>query len=135
MIKIQNAGIMLIVNKRNEILAVSRKDDKTKFCLPGGKPEPTDLSIKETAIRETEEETGLIVKKCKLIYQNTNYDNNTYFNTTTFLAEEWTGAIHTDENIIIKWLTPEELTSETSGAYPEYNTNVVKAYNALQILF
>jgi len=134
MLKIKNAGIMLIVNKRNEILAVSRKTDHSKFCLPGGKQDANE-TIEQTAIRETKEETGLIVKKCKLIYQDTNYDNNTYFNTTTFLAEEWIGTIHTDEDIVIKWLTPEELCSETSGVYPEYNTNVVKAYNALQILF
>jgi len=134
MLKIQKAGIMLIVNKRNEVLGVSRKTDSSKFCLPGGKQEPNE-TIERTAIRETEEETGLRVTKCSQIYNNVNYDNNTYFDTTCFLAEEWNGNIFSTEDIIIKWLTVEELLSTTSGAYPEYNKNVIAAYNALQILF
>jgi 8-oxo-dGTP pyrophosphatase MutT (NUDIX family) len=60
------SGVMLII-KNGLILAVSRRHDKSKFGLPGGKLEPNE-SHWSAAIRETKEETGIKVLSYKEIF-------------------------------------------------------------------
>jgi len=54
-----------IFNEKGEILLVLRSDDQ-RWCLPCGWTEPNE-SPKETAIRETREETGLDVQVLQLV--------------------------------------------------------------------
>ena len=37
------------------------------MALPGGKPEPKDLSLRDTAVRETLEETGVALTHCQFL--------------------------------------------------------------------
>ncbi|RBI59802.1 NUDIX hydrolase [halophilic archaeon] len=54
-----------IFNDDGEILLQLRADDDT-WCLPGGYTEPNE-SPEETAIRETREESGLVVEPVELV--------------------------------------------------------------------
>ena len=105
---------------------VSRKDDRTKFCFPGGKvdpgdwPSPTSMAANNAgaesiimsacvagAVRETREESGLVVLPKDLVFimgsccfldgQN----NNRY--AACFLAKTFSGALGTSEPIDVKW--------------------------------
>jgi 8-oxo-dGTP pyrophosphatase MutT (NUDIX family) len=54
-----NAACVLITHN-GLVLSVSRRDDHTKFGLPGGKVDPGETSI-EAAVRELYEETSIKV--------------------------------------------------------------------------
>jgi ADP-ribose pyrophosphatase YjhB (NUDIX family) len=58
-----------IFNNDGHILLQLRADDST-WCLPGGYTEPNE-SPRDTAIRETREETGQIVEPVDLVEVNT----------------------------------------------------------------
>lgn len=60
----KKAVCLLNINKEG-ILSVTRKEDQTKFCMPGGKVEDDETSL-EAIIRETFEETGIILKEEEL---------------------------------------------------------------------
>jgi len=59
----QYAAVSIILFHEDIILekrAFDRKDPwSAQYSLPGGKYEPSDLTLKTTAIRETKEETGI----------------------------------------------------------------------------
>ena len=54
------AGFSLVVNERNEILLIQRTEPRHRglWSLPGGKKDRGE-SLRETAVRETREETGI----------------------------------------------------------------------------
>lgn len=54
-----------VFDDAGRILLQQRADDET-WCLPGGYTEPTE-SPRETAVRETKEETGLDVESIELV--------------------------------------------------------------------
>lgn len=57
----KNAVCVLIVDKDNNLLSVSRKDNHNDWGLPGGKLEENESFI-DAAIRETLEETGYSIE-------------------------------------------------------------------------
>lgn len=94
------------------ILSVSRKDDLTKFGLAGGKLDPGE-SFMDCAIRETFEETGIVVTKCIPVFDD---EEN-----RCFYATEWHGEINTQEIAKVEWLPLFRLI-EPNSAFPEFNT-------------
>ena len=64
-------GFGLVVNNRNEILLIQRGYGKEKgeWSLPGGKRDHGE-SLRETAIRETYEETGIRIAEEQLYFRN-----------------------------------------------------------------
>lgn len=58
------SGDAAVFDENGRILLQQRADDET-WCLPGGYTEPTE-SPRETAVRETREETGLSVEPVEL---------------------------------------------------------------------
>jgi 8-oxo-dGTP pyrophosphatase MutT (NUDIX family) len=111
---------VVVLNESGQVLCVSRKDDHNDFGLPGGKIEKSDISNKAAAIRETLEETGIIVTDAKLIYAEHRRGSMGY----TYLATEWSGDIGTDEPHVVKW---GEFTDLVSGTYGEWNLKVFKS--------
>lgn len=111
---------MVVLNGVGQVLCVSRKDDFNDFGLPGGKIEKSDINDKSAAIRETLEETGIVVTKAKLLYAEHRKGAMGH----TYLATEWSGEIGTDEPHVVKW---GEFTDLVAGSYGEWNLKVFKS--------
>jgi 8-oxo-dGTP diphosphatase len=124
----RNAAVMLIV-KDGLILAVSRRYDKTKFGLPGGKVEPEETPD-QAAIRETLEETGVLVSKCEFIFlrdEPRDRPEGEDFHAYCYYATEWSGTPHDSEEGVVKWLTERELTVD-KGAFADYNRRTLAVF-------
>lgn len=131
-IKTPEAGIMLII-KDGRILCVSRKDDHACFGLPGGKKELSDLSIKDTAIRETFEETGITIKDCVFIRDRIEPGagvNPVDYHSYCFYALDWEGEAKDHEGAKVKWLTLDQLLSGNSP-FLLYIKETIKAFQQL----
>ena len=132
----KQAGIALII-KEGFILGISRRHDKTKFGLPGGKfnPDPpdNDKDTKDTAVRETREETSIIVKDCVLIYERSELGdgpNGIDFYSRCYYATDWEGEPFNSEEGEVKWLTSKEITS-TKAAFPDYNKKTLDVFKEM----
>jgi ADP-ribose pyrophosphatase YjhB (NUDIX family) len=128
----REAAVMLVVNSDGYILGVSRRDDITKFGLPGGKCEPGETPA-ESAVRETKEETCIMVYACDPIYtreEPASHPGGLSFFTYCYYAVNWQGTPKDSEEGVVKWLTVDELTS-SSGAFPVYNRNTIDAFKKL----
>ncbi len=92
---IQTGSAIIIKNYNNEILLQERKD-RNKWCLPGGCQELGE-NLRETAVREAYEETGIKIDPNDLILIDTlsgetrknSYPNGdiVYNNTSLYLAD------------------------------------------------
>ncbi len=72
-LQIRIASRVLLLNNKNELLLVAKKEHMEWFT-PGGRVEPGE-SIEQAAIRETYEETGLSVEILKLVYIRESFDH------------------------------------------------------------
>jgi ADP-ribose pyrophosphatase len=127
----KTAAVMLIV-KDGLILSVSRRYDKTKFGLPGGKVEPDEMPS-HAAIRETKEETNVDVWSCRELYcreEPPDRPGGQAFYTYCYYAEAWSGEPTNSEEGEVKWLTAADLTS-TMGAFPDYNRKTIETFKKL----
>ena len=124
----REAGIMLII-KDGLILGISRRNDKTKFGLPGGKLEDGETPW-QAAIRETKEETDVTVTAFTQIFRREELPatpDGEPFYTYCYYAMTWSGQPKDSEEGVVKWLTVEELIS-TAGAFPDYNKKTLDAF-------
>jgi 8-oxo-dGTP pyrophosphatase MutT (NUDIX family) len=70
-----NAAVALLLKPRRgdvDLLLVKRVENPSdtwsgQMALPGGKREPKDLSLKDTVMRETLEETGIAIDQCRFL--------------------------------------------------------------------
>lgn len=124
----RNAAVMLIV-KDGRILAVSRRNNKAKFGLPGGKVEPEETPW-QAAIRETLEETGVKVTKCEFIFlrdEPRDRPEGEDFHAYCYYATEWEGVPHDSEEGVVSWLTQTELLGD-KGAFADYNRRTLDVF-------
>lgn len=107
---IKESVMALIFHKGDptKVLAVSRKDDPTDFGLPGGKVDPNE-SFEEALTRELTEETGLDVFNLKPLFT---HQNNIYL--CVYFLADYEGEIHTEEDGVVRWKSPEELCEGTT---------------------
>lgn len=131
----RRAAVMFIV-KDGLVLSVTRgKTNSDKVGLPGGKEEPGETPI-EAAIRETLEETGIVVTKASQVYERIEpagpEKDGESFVTAAFFAEEWSGEPIASDEGEVKWVTVEVLCSSELGAFPRYNLEtilkIIRAY-------
>jgi 8-oxo-dGTP pyrophosphatase MutT (NUDIX family) len=78
-----NAATVLLFDDRGYVLAL---DWKAGYQLPGGKREPGDETIFETAKRELREETGVVLAEASEVYRARAGDHLC----ACFLARAWT---------------------------------------------
>lgn len=123
----REAGVMLII-RNGLILGVSRRNDRTKFGLPGGKAEKGESPFL-AAIRETFEETGINVNKCNFLYERiepAGSPDGSDFHSFCYYATAWDGEpIDSSEEGDVKWITTKEL---CDGAFGEYNKTVLEIF-------
>lgn len=134
----KQAGVMLIINQ-GMILGISRRHDKTIFGLLGGKfnplPPDNDKDTRDAAIRETKEETSLIVKDCEFIYERVERvelgdgPEGVDYYSRCYYATSWLGIPTNSEEGEVKWLTAEEVTS-TKAAFGDYNRKTLDIFKS-----
>lgn len=100
----QNGSAIIVVNEKNEIL-LEEKVDRNIWCLPGGLQELGE-TFEEVAIRELEEETGLLTtpKDLKLINvisgesRKNEYPNGdqVFNNTVLYMTKKYTGTLNSN---------------------------------------
>lgn len=107
---------VLLCNKENPnlYLGVSRKTDFNDFGCVGGKCEKGE-TLEQAAIRETIEETGLNITNLREVFADFVRPNKKYI-CHTFMAD-YSGAIHTEESGVVKWVSKDELFSGSFGGY------------------
>jgi 8-oxo-dGTP diphosphatase len=127
----KHASNLLLV--RNGLaLAVSRRDDPTKWGLPGGKVDPGESS-QSAAIREAAEETGVLVYPYEVVpilsarsVGDVNYWTTTYFYIGEHVFTD--NEIVAEEGLHVRWMPLEELTWLAISPFAEYNSWVLKHY-------
>lgn len=127
----REAAVMLII-KDGLILGISRRHDPSKFGLPGGKVEPYEQPH-QAAIRETQEECGIKVSDCVLIFRRDELRDTPEgedFHAYCYYALQWEGEPISSEEGVVKWLTAAELTGE-NGAFSDYNIRTLQAFKQL----
>ena len=129
--KTLRAVCVLLVNDKNEFLSVSHKkyfDDKS---LIGGKVDEEDSTDIAAAIRETREETGLVINRhnMKLIHQDYDEGHNQIFHVKTYYCRKWFGRVQpgVGESGQVEWLPLEKLRT-CSKSWNEYNSIVLDKY-------
>ncbi len=127
----KEAAVALIV-KDGLILGVSRKQDRTKFGLPGGKVDEGE-AVTETLKREVMEETGIKAINLIPVYTRTDTDphTNESFMAYSYYVVDWEGEpIPQSNEGDIAWLTVKELT-ETKAAFPDYNIENIRTFKEM----
>jgi ADP-ribose pyrophosphatase YjhB (NUDIX family) len=126
------AAVMLVLNEEGKILSVARRNNPTKFGLPGGKKNEWETDYL-AAVRETMEETSIKVTGCTEIYvrvEPKDSPDGEDFNTHCFYALTWKGTPTSSEEGEVKWLTSAELTSSEHGAFPDYNAKTLEVFKS-----
>ena len=96
-------AVVLIINEKNEVLLQHRTDGG--WGLPGGLMELAE-SLEETAAREVEEETGLIVSKLQLVnifsgaeyYMKVSNGDELYSVTAVYSTKDYSGDMKANTN-------------------------------------
>ena len=132
MLEIKEAAVAIII-KDGLILAISRKDDPTKYGLPGGKRDSNE-SLAQCLTREVLEETGLQIHAATKVYERVeppNKPDGLSFYSICYYVNYWIGVPQSLEGTIVKWVKPSFLTSSESGAFHSYNEEAFETFRKL----
>lgn len=115
----KRAACCLIVGHDGTVLCVSRRNNHTMWGMPGGKVDPGE-DDETAAARELEEETGLVAKSLHPVFSKRDKQG---FVTTTFACEA-EGQIDTDEEGLIRWVSPSLLVNDAHSPFTDYNRDL-----------
>jgi len=125
--ELKTVGVVVCLDENQRFLIIRRSDiDKREgqWTLPGGHIDDEDGSIEAGAVRELEEEAGLVCKTSDLVYLGMPKDKKYYF-----LAKKWSGDVNinkpnpkTDEieHDDYKWATIKEIKDIDDTEIPVY---------------
>lgn len=105
---------------KNQTILLGRKENETKLRFIGGFAEPKSISYESDAVRELEEETGLIVKEEDLCYIGSSYIDDWRYRTecdkikTVFFYVPYTGGdVKANDDIAeVRWVKVVDLTED-----------------------
>jgi len=123
-------------NTIEEILAVSRRHDTTKWGIPGGKQDPGESNA-VCACREVGEELGIFLAPEDLtpLYSGPCYgaDGRNFWVTTYLLEDTFSGIVHdVEEGLLVKPFEIITLCNESVSPFAAYNQHVVAAWRSLK---
>ena len=124
------AACALVISPSDDrkVLAVSRREDPTRFGLPGGKNDVGE-TVKQACQRELKEETGLLLNShaTTLLYEGICRHPVTgqRYDTSTFVVRKWSGNVVRGDEGRVEWVTWKTL---YAGPFGEYNRAVHAAY-------
>jgi 8-oxo-dGTP pyrophosphatase MutT (NUDIX family) len=116
----RHAVCCLLMNEKGDILAISRGADTGSWGMPGGKVENNE-SLDVAVVRETYEETGLVIAAPQSVY-TAFVPGETNFVCTTFIAQVAAKAPDAPRSVpfegVVKWVDPNLL---AAGPFAQYN--------------
>ena len=131
----------VLVSNNNKVLLIRHEEGATHrsgvYGIPGGRPEAGE-ELKDTAVREFKEETGLTVQKEDLIeYPNNQFsadiakkDGTTkHYTMTVFRAHKFAGELKATEETTPEWINQEDL--DQLNLLPNVKTAVLEALKVL----
>lgn len=116
-------AIVAVIIKDGLILAISRRNDKTKFGFVGGKVDANE-TLEQALIRETKEECGITILQHDFFFlrqEPKDNPNGEDFDCYCYYAVTWEGEPVTCEEGDVVWKTQNELINPETSAFPEYN--------------
>tara|TARA_B110000285_G_C15114157_1_gene613042 strand:- start:1973 stop:2353 length:381 start_codon:yes stop_codon:yes gene_type:complete len=116
------ASIVLIIDLESQTF-LSVFKDSLSFNIPGGKCFLNETDI-DCAIREVEEETGLLLFKDKMKLLLSEPCEN--FIVSTFITYDFCGKIHSDEDHLIKFLPLKKLLINKNRKWIQYHKKILK---------
>ena len=127
----RHAVCCLMMGKNGRILAISRGIDTASWGMPGGKVEANE-SLDAAVIRETFEETGLVIADPQAIYTGF-VPGESNFVCTTFIARVVAQSPDAPRSVpfegVVKWVTPSTLAHDSP--FTEYNRALFDHLNIL----
>ena len=125
-------AVVALIIKDGYILGISRREDKTKYGLIGGKVDAkSNESLEEALLREVKEETSLEVNSYIKIYNRIEYGSDGIdFYTTCYYIPSWSGTLSNSDEGECIWLTKEEIIL-TKAAFGEYNQKTLSAFKEM----
>jgi 8-oxo-dGTP pyrophosphatase MutT (NUDIX family) len=116
------------------VVAVSRRNDPTRWGLPGGKVDPGE-TLEQAIRRETKEELGIDLPDTALVPIHVGYDGD--FEVTTYMVEDRRYAVNAasispEEGLTVTAMTQSQLCNPHNTPWPEYNTGVMHGVRNLR---
>ena len=123
----KEAAVVIIV-KDGLVLGISRRNNPNKFGLIGGKVSKGETAM-EAAVRETEEETGLMIGNVFYVYSRMEprgSPDGEDFYSHCFFTTEFVGELRESDEGHLRWMTPAELSEGELAAFGDYNSNAFR---------
>lgn len=134
-----NFAVCVILPKADgTLLAVSRRNDDTRWGVPGGKVDPGETHV-AAAVRECGEEVGLTLEPSLLLPVYTGFcpgpgpRDSFWVTTYLYLGDVEQLGIGTPEpGLTIRWAPSQDLSDPKHSPFADYNRRALEAVALLQ---
>lgn len=122
----KQAVCLLVISTKGNILGVSRRNDVTKWGMPGGKVDPGE-DVLQALQREVGEEIGIHVLKQNLIPLYADSEGDFWVSTFLYLNEiDEETEFDIEDGLAVRWFHPKEFL--TLEPFLDYNNGVFRQF-------